>query len=87
MPNGLTFNAFLDPHPGTATTVAGDGTNGCAAGATRIAWNLPDSSTTAQLLRYTVTVSPLAVGGQQYTNTATARGQLAQRRQDRPAGP
>ena len=74
VPSGLTFGAFLDPHPGTATTVAGTGSNGCAAGATRIAWNLPDSSTTAQVLRYTATVSPAAAGGQRYTNTATAKG-------------
>ena len=74
VPNGLTFNAFLDPHPGTASTVAGTGSNGCAAGTTRIAWNLPDSSTTAQILRYTATVSPAAAGGQRYTNTATAKG-------------
>ena len=39
-----------------------------------IAWNLPDSSTTAQVLRYTATVSPAAAGGQRYTNTATAKG-------------
>ncbi len=74
VPSGLTFGTFLDPHPGTASTVAGTGSNGCAAGTTRIAWNLPDSSTTAQLLRYTATVSPAAAGGQRYTNTATAKG-------------
>ncbi len=74
VPSGLTFGAFLDPHPGTATTVAGTGSNGCATGTTRVAWNLPDSSTTAQILRYTATVSPAAAGGQRYTNTATARG-------------
>ena len=74
LPSGLTFGGFLDPHPGTATAVAGTGSNGCAAGTTRIAWNLPDSSTSAQILRYTATVSPAAAGGQQYTNTATATG-------------
>ena len=74
VPSGLAFGAFLDPHPGTASTVAGTGANGCAAGTTRIAWNLPDSSTTAQVLRYTATVSPAAAGGQRFTNTATAKG-------------
>ena len=74
VPNGLTFNAFLDPHPGAASTIAGTGSNGCAAGTTRIAWLLPDSSTTAQILQYTATVSPAAAGGQRYTNTATATG-------------
>ena len=88
VPSGLTFNAFLNPHPGAATTVPGTGAtvNGCAVGTTRIAWLLPDSSTTAQVLRYTATVSTAAAGGQRYTNTATATRQHAHRRQDRPDG-
>ena len=74
VPNGTAFGGFVPGFPGTATAVAGTGANGCATGTTRIAWNLPNSSTTAQLLSYTATVSPLAAGNQTFTNTANASG-------------
>ncbi len=71
VPAGLTFGAFLDPHPGTASTTPGTGTNGCAAGTTRVAWNVPTVVVGQQALSYSVVVDPAAAGGQTYTNTAT----------------
>ena len=71
LPTGLTFAAY-GANPGLLP-VAGDGTNGCAVGSTRLVWRIGDvpPSLTAITRTYTATVDLTAVGGDAYTNTAT----------------
>ncbi len=84
LPTGLAFGAFVTPFPGTATAVAGNGSNGCAVGETALAWNVGDVTTTNQLLSYTATTSPASAGRTTYRNTATLTGSSLQ---DGKAGP
>ena len=76
LPAGLTFAAY-GANPGLAA-VPGDGTNGCAAGTTRLVWSLgtvePTPGTTSVRRTYTATVDLTAVGGQTYTNTVRLTG-------------
>jgi uncharacterized repeat protein (TIGR01451 family)/fimbrial isopeptide formation D2 family protein len=74
IPSGLTFQAY-GANPG-ATPVPGNGTNGCAAGTTRLVWALGtiQPSTTGTARTYTATVNPAAVGGDSYVNTARLIG-------------
>ncbi len=77
LPGALIFGSFVSGTGanGTPATDAGDGTNGCAAGTTRIRWNLPDLvAGTPRSISYTATVSPAAAAGAAYTNTATLTG-------------
>lgn len=73
LPAGLAFDAY-GPNPGQ-TPGAGDGTNGCVTGTTRLVWNLGDLAPAASVTRtYTAVLSTAAVGGTSYTNTATLTG-------------
>jgi uncharacterized repeat protein (TIGR01451 family)/LPXTG-motif cell wall-anchored protein len=76
LPAGLTFAAY-GANPGLAP-VAGDGTNGCPTGTTRLVWSLgtvePTPGTTSVRRAYTATVDLTAAGGQTYTNTARLTG-------------
>ncbi len=74
LPSGLTFAAY-GANPGL-TPVAGDGTNGCAVGTTRLVWALGSvpASLTATTRTYTATINLSAVGGDTYTNTARLTG-------------
>ena len=87
LPGELGFGAFTTIPSGTSVgaVVAGDGSNGCASGYTRITWqinNLAGGASTT--LAYTAVVNTVPAGGDQYTNTATLSGSHPQRRQDRP---
>ena len=73
LPAGLTFEAY-GADPG-ATPGAGNGTNGCAAGTTRLVWSLGDVAAGSPLTRtYTARLPLDAVGGDSYTNTAQLTG-------------
>mgnify|MGYP001428499946 CR=1 FL=1 len=78
VPAGLVFSAYGATTPvgiATEAAVAGDGTNGCAATATRLAWNVGQLAGGASVsLPYTVTVAATAVGGARYTNSASLTG-------------
>ena len=74
LPNGMNFGAFVTPITGTATSQPGTGSNGCATGTRRIAWNVPTVSQGPFELQYTATVSTTAAAGATYTNVATATG-------------
>ncbi|MGV8881502.1 MAG: hypothetical protein ACOH19_05065 [Rhodoglobus sp.] len=76
LPSGLDFGAFGTSPSGTVTTsVAGDATNGCATGTTKLTWTLPSSTSlvfnTPVAVTFTATVGSLAAGLVQYPNTAT----------------
>lgn len=73
LPAGLVFEAY-GADPG-ATPGAGNGTNGCAAGTTRLVWSLGDVAAGSPLTRtYTARLPLDAVGGDSYTNTAQLTG-------------
>lgn len=77
LPGELGFGAFTTIPSGTSVgaVVAGDGSNGCASGYTRITWqiaNVPGGTSAA--LVYTAVVNTVPAGGDQYTNTATLSG-------------
>lgn len=78
VPAGLVVTGYGTTSPEAYPTEAaapGDGTNGCAAGTTRLAWNVGQLAGGASaVLPYTVTVAPTAVGGDTYTNSATLTG-------------
>ncbi len=76
VPNGLIFGAYGVPTQGsTVSAVAGDGTNGCGATTTRLAWNVGDiTGGTTATLTYTATVTAAAAGAVSYQNTATLTG-------------
>lgn len=60
---------------GTATAVAGTGSNGCAVGQTRIGWDIGRiAGSPSPSLTYDVTVADGAVAGDTYSNTATLTG-------------
>jgi uncharacterized repeat protein (TIGR01451 family)/fimbrial isopeptide formation D2 family protein len=74
VPTGLEFTGYLNPSTGS-TPVAGDGSNGCATGYTRIGWDIGalavGGSTT---LTYTATVVSSPAGGLAYKNLAILTG-------------
>ena len=73
LPAGMVFDAY-GANPG-ATPGAGDGSNGCAAGTTRLVWPLGDVAAGAPVTRtYTARLPLDAVGGDSYTNTAQLSG-------------
>ena len=73
LPAGLIFEAY-GANPG-ATPGAGNGTNGCAAGTTRLVWSLGDvAAGSPQTRTYTARLPLDAVGGDSYTNTAQLTG-------------
>ncbi|HEU5270598.1 MAG TPA: hypothetical protein VFU36_11795, partial [Jatrophihabitans sp.] len=77
LPAGLTFAAYGSPPAGVTTSaaVAGDGSNGCAAGYTVLAWNIGDLAGGSTLtLTYTATVDPSVSGKTSLTNTAAVTG-------------
>ncbi|MCA0294661.1 MAG: DUF11 domain-containing protein [Actinobacteria bacterium] len=76
LPGTVTFGTFTTTPSGTtATTEAGTGTNGCATGYTRIAWNIGSLAGGQSLaLKYTGIVNPAPAGAESYTNTATLTG-------------
>jgi large repetitive protein len=77
VPAGLTFVAYGTPSTGsTVAPEAGTGTDGCAPGTTRLAWNVGDLTpgAAAATLTYTATVDPNAPGKAVYTNTAALTG-------------
>lgn len=84
LPNGLTFAAYGSTPSGVTTSnpVAGNGSNGCPAGYTVLAWNLGDLVGGATLtLTYTATVDPGSAGKSSFTNVASVSGNsLAQTR-------
>ena len=58
-----------------ATSAVGDGSNGCLDGWTKITWLVGDVAPGGAVARtYTATVTPSAVGGDSYVNTATLTG-------------
>jgi len=74
VPAGLN-NVTVTTPGATTDTSAGDGTNGCPAGTTRLHWSVGDlAGGGSAVLKYTVVVDPAAVGGQVYTNNATIVG-------------
>lgn len=90
LPSALSFGAFSTVPSGTsaAAPVAGDGTNGCAAGYTRIAWNIADLAGGANIaLVYTATVNTVPAGGDQYANTATLTGSTLEDGKTDPTAP
>lgn len=76
LPGALTFGSFTQTPSGTsASTTGGTGTNGCASGYTRIAWNIGNIAGGGSLvLKYTATVNLVPSGGDSYTNTANLTG-------------
>lgn len=77
LPGELGFGTFTAVPSGTSVgpVIAGDGSNGCASGYTRITWrinSLAGGMNTA--LVYTAVVNTVPAGGDQYTNTATLSG-------------
>ncbi len=76
LPGTVAFNAFTTIPAGTsAATEAGTGTNGCAVGFTRIAWNIGSiAGGTNSVLRYTGIVNSSPAGAESYVNTATLTG-------------
>ena len=73
LPNGVVFDAY-GANPG-ASPSAGTGTNGCAAGTTRLVWSLGDVPAGPTVARtYTARMPVDAVGGDSYTNTAQLTG-------------
>ena len=74
LPAGLDLVAG-SPSPAPRDITAGTGSNGCAAGTTRIEWSLGDlGSGATSVLTYRVVVADTAGGSQQYTNTAELSG-------------
>lgn len=93
LPAGLTFTGYGTPPAGVTTTpaAAGDGTNGCATGSTRLAWNIGDlAGGASRALTYTATVDPTSAGKATLVNTVSLTGgTLAGNRTsptDQPAG-
>jgi large repetitive protein len=77
LPAGLTFAAYGGPPAGVtpSTPVAGDGSNGCSAGFTVLAWNIGDlAGGGTQTLTYTATVDPTVSGKTSLVNSAAASG-------------
>jgi large repetitive protein len=77
LPAGLTFAAYGSPPAGVTSSapVAGDGSNGCPAGFTVLAWNIGDLAGGSTLtLSYTATVDPSVSGKTSLTNTASVTG-------------
>jgi uncharacterized repeat protein (TIGR01451 family)/fimbrial isopeptide formation D2 family protein len=76
LPGTVAFNAFTTIPAGTsAATEAGTGSNGCAVGFTRIAWNVGSiAGGASSVLRYTGIVNSNPAGAESYTNTATLSG-------------
>jgi uncharacterized repeat protein (TIGR01451 family)/fimbrial isopeptide formation D2 family protein/LPXTG-motif cell wall-anchored protein len=77
LPAGLTFASYGSPPAGVTTSapVAGDGSNGCSAGFTVLAWNIGDLAGGSTLtLTYTATVDPSVSGKTSLTNTAGLTG-------------
>lgn len=73
------------PSSGSVGIDAGDGTNGCPAGTTRIVWSVGDlAGGGTETLDYTAEADPTAAGGQAFTNTATLTGSTLD---DGKAGP
>ena len=86
VPAGLTFQAY-GANPGQAPTT-GTGSNGCAAGTTRLVWALGDVAPGATITRtYTVLVPVGVVAGVTYTNTATLTGSTLNDGQTDPLAP
>ncbi|MEO9237690.1 MAG: DUF11 domain-containing protein, partial [Jatrophihabitantaceae bacterium] len=84
LPAGLTFASYGSLPGGVSTSapVAGNGSNGCLANDTVLAWNLGDLAGGSTLtLTYTATVDPAASGKTSLTNVAALSGNsLAQAR-------
>ena len=75
LPTGLTFDGFGPSSGVTLPPVAGNGSNGCPASTTRIAFALDRiASNTPQTRTYTARVDVTAVGGDAYTNTVRLTG-------------
>lgn len=75
VPEGMTVTAIDIPSSGTAAGNASDGSDGCAAGSTRIVWNVGDLAGGGQeTLSYTARVDADAVALSSYTNIATLTG-------------
>jgi len=76
LPGTLSFGSFTQTPAGTsATTTSGTGSNGCASGYTRIAWQITNLAGGASLaLKYTATVNASPAGGASYLNVATLTG-------------
>jgi len=82
LPEGLLFTAtdgFLTAPTGTVTeSTAGDGSNGCAAGTTKLTWTLPGSGALLNPEVTTVTfeaaIDPQSAGLVSYTNNAFVTG-------------
>lgn len=77
LPAGIVFDRYGTPPAGVTTVapVAGDGTNGCDDGTTRLGWGLgavADSDTVE--LTYVVTIDPSVGGGSRYVNEADVVG-------------
>ena len=86
LPAGLVFEAY-GSDPGT-TPVGGNGSNGCAAGTTRLVWSLGDVAAGTPLIRtYTARLPLDAVGGDAYTNTAQLSGSSLDDGKTDPLGP
>ena len=86
LPAGLVFEAY-GADPGT-TPVGGNGSNGCAAGTTRLVWSLGDVAAGPPLIRtYTARLPLDAVGGDAYTNTAQLSGSSLDDGKTDPLGP
>ncbi|HJQ02696.1 MAG TPA: hypothetical protein VJ851_13935, partial [Jatrophihabitans sp.] len=77
LPVGLTFASYGAPPAGVTTNapVAGDGSNGCPANYTVLAWNLGDLAGGSTLtLTYIATVDPTASGKLSLVNLAAVSG-------------
>ena len=90
LPSGLTFAAYgtLPGGVSTSAPVAGNGSNGCAAGYTVLAWNLGDLAGGASLtLTYTATVDPSSSGKSSLVNTASVSGNSLVQARTSPVDP
>jgi uncharacterized repeat protein (TIGR01451 family)/fimbrial isopeptide formation D2 family protein/LPXTG-motif cell wall-anchored protein len=77
LPAGMTFASYGSLPGGVSTSapVAGDGSNGCPANYTVLAWNLGDLAGGSTLtLTYTATVDPTASGKTSLVNVAAVSG-------------
>ncbi len=77
VPTGLNSPAYLTPPAGTTTLpiVSGTGTNGCAVGATRLAWYIGTiNGGSSVVVKYTAVVESSPIGLVTYTNHATVAG-------------
>lgn len=76
VPDGLVVRSLGTPTAGTLSQAPGDGTNGCAAGTTRIRWEIGDVAAggTQPTATYVARITDESAGAASYVNTANLTG-------------